>query len=231
MNMKLRYWIAGVAILIAASAVSSVFADSALTLDPRSVSSYRSTFTVHLPIGQAHSVIVNTLRNLDPSSPTGERYFFLRLFGDPLFSQHGDINLAYDEQGTKQQPGGLTVDQWVKLTPEKRWYDMRIYPTVDNYWKSDYLQNGQPVEFSVSSFIVHLADVSTNDTKIAVFQTGPRVRLGKKLSVGRETLLPGFFWDIRSVDASPRATTELVEFLESALSKAQNIHEESDTRH
>lgn len=174
-----------------------------------------------LPPPQTQQAILQALKAIhDPD--LRQRYRSAYPFGSPLFPRDDDLRAFGDQANGRVSPA---LEHWLALPPAQRAYDLWISPNVDYYWASDYSRDGEPVEFS-AEFLVHLRAVAEAKTEVTVLQIHSKTRMGKKFDLlGRAG--PGFYWDIRPVEASPRASADLLNLLARTLAKQRQQRESS----
>jgi hypothetical protein len=201
-----------------AFAIIATFARGALggadvTLAPKADRVARHSFVCNAPVEQAQRAMLAALKSIDPGSPLARRYRSVEVFGSPLFPPDDDVR-QFDARTPPVSRGALDVRQWLGLPAPKRATDLWIRPDDDHYWTSDYVRGREPVPFS-AEYVVHLAaQPGAAATRVDVVQLRPRVNLGKRFDLlGRAG--PGWYQDIRAVEPSPLATSELTEFLAS----------------
>lgn len=95
-------------------------------------------------------------------------------------------------------------------------------PTGDFYWFSEYYYNGRPAKFRCS-FIIHLEPQDDFHTKIEVFEYLPTIWVGEKFGWSAHTgPVPGFFYDIRSAEATTLDRVELLKRIQEAMAKPRS---------
>jgi hypothetical protein len=198
--------------LLVSSSVSCATAFAAEPRLPPPAGAIRTQAEVAVSVEQAQGAALAALVQARKHPDAGARYRMVVPFGAPLFPRDADLQAF--ELKSLVGANGQALRDWLALPAAARRYDLWIVPDVDYYWMSDYVVGNEPADFS-AEFLVHFASTATGATRISVIQLKPRLRLGRKFALLGRTG-PGFYWDIRSVAASPQATADLLAWLTGA---------------
>jgi hypothetical protein len=145
--------------------------------------------------------------------PTGKfSHFSLAQVGEEQFPADYQLSGHRDDESLRR---------YVSIDVARRRLDFYLYDFSDaddrkDYWTSDYYRGSEPVPFRCN-FIIHHEPEGAEHTKVEIFEFAPRVWVGKKFGFERHG--PGFYLDIRKVDATTSDCVDLLALLKRALEK------------
>jgi len=109
------------------------------------------------------------------------------------------------------------LQRYAQLPQEQRAQDFYIWSPDTPFWHSEYEAAGKPLPFR-AYFILHLAPVDDDHTRVEVIEDQPVVRMGRKMSVDANGRV--HYDDIREVEP----TTRDREFLLSCVRQFMDRH-------
>lgn len=105
--------------------------------------------------------------------------------------------------------------RFIALPAEQKRDD--VWLECDGEWESEYLSpRGEPLPFT-TKFIIHVAPVSTDATRLEVMEYFPYVIAGKKLGFQRDVPLPWMILDTQRVAPTTSDRVHVLKQIRQAL--------------